>query len=46
MYMNNVPDDLKELNKFCGIVSGHWNKKYDERKIDDAREGADRLRQE
>lgn len=46
MYMNKVPDDLKELNKFCGIVSGHWNKKYDERKIDDAREGADRLRQE
>ncbi len=42
----DVPDDLKELEKFCNTVSAHWNKKYKESKYDDARKGADKLRQE
>lgn len=46
MYIDNVPDELKELEEFCDIVTGYWTKKYDERKIEDAREGADKLRQE
>lgn len=44
--LSDVPDDLKELEKFCSTVSAQWNKKYKESKFDDAREGADKLRQE
>ena len=43
---SNIPDDLKEFVKFCNTVSGHWSKKYRESKYDDARKGADKLRQE
>ena len=46
MSFSDVPDDLKELKKFCSTVSAHWYKKYEESKYDDAREGARKLRQE
>lgn len=44
--ISDIPDDLKEFVKFCDTVSGHWNKKYKESKYEDARKGADKLRQE
>lgn len=44
--ISDIPDDLKEFVKFCDTVSGHWNKKYRESKYEDARKGADKLRQE
>lgn len=43
--ISNVPDDLKDLSRFCSTVRGHWIKAYNESKYDDAREGAERLRQ-
>ena len=40
----NIPDDLKEFAAFCNTVYDYWNKKYDEGKLDGAREGAKRLK--
>ena len=42
--MGDVPNDLKELEKFCNAVSHIWAKKYDESKYDNARKGATKLR--
>ena len=44
--MGGAPSDLKQLETFCNTVSGHWSKKYKESKYEDARGGADKLRQE
>ncbi len=45
MYIDNIPDELKELKEFCGAVTDQWGKRYDERKLEKARKGADKLRQ-
>lgn len=42
--VSNVPNNLKELSKFCSTVRGYWVKEYRESKYDDAYEGAKRLK--
>lgn len=42
---SDLPDDLKELKRFCKTVTVFWSKKYDEMKIKDARDIANKLRQ-
>jgi len=45
-WSEEVPDDLKELEEFCSIVRHHWYEQYDEKKLIDARKGADKLNKE
>lgn len=37
-------DELKELKRFCDVVSGYWVNKYRYNKLDEALTGAERLK--
>lgn len=43
--LNDIPDNLKEITKFCTTVSSYWAKAYRTSQYGSALEGAKRLRE-